>query len=132
MNPKELSSEEAAFAKAAVEDYKRIRPIVQFGDLYRLASPYENSYASLLYVDEIKSMAVLFVLGLDRDGSFVDTLPLSGLDPEAHYAIREINGCEKLHANPLVCASGRELLEHGLCISLSGKYDSAVFEIVRQ
>lgn len=132
LNPKELSSEEAAFAKAAVEDYKRIRPIVQFGDLYRLASPYENSYASLLYVDERKSMAVLFVLGLDRDGSFVDTLPLSGLDPEAHYAIREINGCEKLHANPLVCASGRELLEHGLCISLSGKYDSAVFEIVRQ
>ena len=132
LNPRRLSADEVAFAKRAVEDYKLIRPIVQLGDLYRLVSPYEKPYASLLYVDEMKSRAVLFVLGLDRDGSLVDTLSLSGLDPDAYYTIKEINRGKKLHARHSVCVSGRELLEHGLETLLFGRYDSAVFEISRR
>ena len=47
LHPKDMKPEEIAFAKAAVADYKRIRPVVQRGDLYRLVSPYEKPLAPL-------------------------------------------------------------------------------------
>ena len=50
LHPKDMTADEIAFAKAAVADYKRIRPVVQRGDLYRLVSPYEKPLAALMYV----------------------------------------------------------------------------------
>ena len=131
LHPKDLSPEEKAFAKAAVADYKRIRPVVQRGDLYRLASPYEKPLASLMYVSAGKDAATLFALGLKLEGTHKETLALRGLDPDAMYSVREINCGARRHAADAKL-SGRALMERGFEVELSGDYDSAVFEIVRQ
>ena len=152
LHPKNLTPEDIAFAKAAVADYKRIRPVVQRGDLYRLVSPYEKPMAALMYVggkealaapedtedmareDTRPPVAVVFALGLKDFGEHVETLNFRGLDPDVMYSVREINCGEKLHVadsarhNPPV-RTGRELMDEGFAVRLSGDYDSAVFEI---
>ena len=145
LHPKDMKPEEIAFAKAAVADYKRIRPVVQCGDLYRLVSPYERPLAALMYVREQETGngeqgtvdAIVFALGLKIDGERTETLHLRGLDPEATYSIKEINCGERLHLarreenNASQSATGRDLMELGLAVTLFGNYDSAVFEIYK-
>lgn len=144
LHPRDLTDEELAFAKKAVVDYKRIRPIVQQGDLYRLASPYEKPLSALMYVNSgdpvnpVKEApaAVLFALGLKIDGERTETLKLRGLDPDATYSICEINCGERLHVpgglQPSAAASGRELMARGVGVRLAGAYDSVVIEIIRR
>ena len=43
LQPEDLTGDELPFAEQAIKNYKRIRPIVQFGDLYRLKSPYDGT-----------------------------------------------------------------------------------------
>ncbi len=118
LHPKDLTPDEVSFAKRAVAHYKRIRPIVQQGDLYRLASPYENPYAALMYVGE-SSDAAVFVLGLDKEGEHDVVLELDGLG-DGEHDLAEID-CDKPHRASL---EGRTLK-----LGLAGPYDSAVFEL---
>ena len=120
LHPKNLSADELAYAKGRVAQYKRIRRTVQQGDLYRLASPYENPYASLMYVNADKSQAVFFILGLDVENDVARKLKLAGLDPAKSYRVR---GETK---------TGRELMEDGLAFALKGKYASEVVEITEK
>ena len=127
LHPKDLKPEEVAFAKAAVADYKRIRPLVQLGDLYRLVSPYEKPFAALMYVGDRKAKggehetaAVVFALGLKIDGEIAERLKLRGLDPDAKYAVVEMNRGERLHLVSPQEATGRELMENGIAVRLSG------------
>ena len=122
LHPKNLKPEEIEFSKRAVVAYKRIRPTVQQGDLYRLASPYEKPYSALMYANEDKSHAVVFVLGLDKDGEKPVSLRLSGLADGGKYKIAEIN-CDAPHDAKF---DGRSL-----DVTLHGPYDSAVFELSR-
>ena len=123
LHPKNLKPEEVAFAKRAVADYKRIRSTVQQGDLYRLASPYEKPYAALMYVNEDRTHAVVFALGLDKEGEKSVALRLSGLADGADFEIAEID-CDAPRGARL---SGREL-----SLTLRGPYDSAVFELSKK
>ena len=135
LHPKNLSAEELAFAKSAVGDYKRIRPVVQLGDLYRLASPYENPYSSLMYVSEDRTRAAFFVLGLDNPTarSVRRTIRLEGLDPEKRYVVNEINRGKKLHgAFDRRVETGRRLMDEGLSFTLGCLYDSLAVEIVEK
>lgn len=69
LQPKDLTPEELPFAKQAVENYKRIRPLVQLGDLFRLKSPYhENGWASHMYVAKDQKEAVFFAYSLNTTG----------------------------------------------------------------
>ena len=131
LHPKDMTPEEIAFGKAAVADYKRIRPVVQCGDLYRLVSPYDEPFSALMYASADKKAAVLFALGLEIEGERVATLKLRGLDPDAEYSIREINRAERLHATAPAAATGRNLMERGFAVALAGYCDSAVFELHR-
>ena len=73
----------------------------------------------------------MFALGLKIEGERTETLHLRGLDPEATYSIKEINCGERLHLarrvedTALQSATGRDLMERGLAVMLSGDYDSA-------
>ena len=61
IQPKNMSEEEKALCRQAISDYKRVRPVIQFGDLYRLHSPYAGDHlASLMYVAENRKEAVFF------------------------------------------------------------------------
>ena len=125
--PEKLTAEEVEFSKKAVADYKRIRPIVQQGDLYRLVSPYENDYAALMYVDDAKASAAVFTLGLDKPVDGVVLLKCRGLDPAKVYTVTELNRGEKLHAQEKLKFFGGDLMTKGLPVTLRGAYDSAVF-----
>jgi alpha-galactosidase len=134
LHPKNLSADDLSFAKRCVADYKRIRPTVQQGDLYRLVSPYGNSYASLMYVNEDRTHAVVFLWGLVRGdwSDFIPALPLQGLCEKKTYAVREINrikgGKDHCRVNGRTL-SGCALQRMGLPVRLRGDYDSAVFEL---
>ena len=43
-----MTDEEIAMCRKAIAEYKEIRPIVQFGDIYRLLSPYDKKGAASL------------------------------------------------------------------------------------
>ncbi len=120
LHPKDLKPEEVAFAKNAVAHYKRIRPVVQQGDLYRLASPYEKPYSALMYSSADKSRAVVFVLGLDKEGEKHIDLNLTGLADGKEYDLAEINSLAPHEAT----LSGRNL-----AVTLRGAYDSCIFEL---
>ena len=130
LHPNTMTKEEVEFSKKAVADYKRIRPVVQRGDLYRLVSPYEKPLAALMYASEDRKAAALFALGLGIKGKRTETLKLRGLDLSAKYAVKEINCGKTLHAKlPEGTVSGKELMEKGIAVTLAGECDSASFEI---
>ena len=134
MQPKDLDSEERVFTKAAIETYKSIRSVIQFGDQYRLISPYENyGLASLMYVTPEKNRAVTFVFTLDNNlNTKYPAIKLDGLDPEKKYRITEINRLEQeTRTSPAhnKVFTGDFLMNVGIQINLKNVYQSRVFEL---
>ena len=134
LNPKNMSKDELSFAKACVADYKRLRNVIQGGDLHRLVSPYDSSYASLMFVSGDRSQAVVFVWGLNRgpNREFPARIRLRGLDAARNYSAREINRLPG--SRPHVGFDGKSLSGAALMnfgfepILSSGDYDSCVIE----
>ena len=137
LHPSKMSAEEISFARKAVADYKRIRGVVQQGDLYRLRSPYAGNHAALMYVDGERRRAVVFVYGLSRalQSDWVPPIRLAGLNGAAHYRIREIDVAPDGRRHSFadgVLADGVALSSVGLPVTLKGDWDSAVFELVAE
>ena len=136
LHPKDMLPEEVAFAKKCVADYKRIRDTVQQGDLYRLVSPYNSTYASLMYVNEAKTRAVVYVWGLTRgiQHDFPAPIRLQGLDAAKTYKVNEINVLSgKFHSRVNGKKLGADaLMTMGVPVKLRGDYDSAVFELTAE
>ena len=88
----EFTDKELQFSKDAVSNYKRLSDVIWQGDLYRLQSPYENERATVMYVNDAKSKAVLFNyhLHLRRKDAFA-AIRLQGLDAQKQYRVKEIN-----------------------------------------
>lgn len=132
VQPKHMSDEEKEFCRQAIADYKKIRPIVQLGDLYRLISPYEGyNMASLMYVTEDKSEAAFFWWKTELYWEdHIPRMKLAGLDPEKKYRITELNRVDSgtLGYEGKVF-TGKFLMEHG--IEMPGKYWSYISEIHR-
>jgi len=123
--PSTLKPEELIFAKEAVRTYKNIRPIVQFGNLYRLVSPYQSSLASLMYVTDNKDKSVVFVYQTQRMfGDFYPNIKLQGLHPDKQYKVTEINvdSSSKKSFNDIESVySGEFLMSQGLNAAYWGK-----------
>ncbi len=117
IQPKNMTDEEKALCRQAIADYKSIRPIVQFGDLYRLHSPYAgDNLASLMYVAEDKSQAVFYWYKLETfKNQHLPIVKMQGLDPNKLYTVNELN---RIDNKPLECEgktySGAYLMNHGL------------------
>lgn len=87
-----FTAEELQFSNDAVKTYKRISDIVWFGNLYRLASPYEENRAVLMYVNDAKNKAVLFnYFTTPRRKDIFSRVLLQGLDAAKKYRFKEIN-----------------------------------------
>ena len=134
LHPQNLSADDLSFAKSCVATYKRIRPTIQQGDLYRLVSPYGHTYSSIMYVNEAKNHAVVFLWGLSRGNwsDFPPPLPIAGLDAAKKYRIAEINRIKKAAGHCRVdgmVLGGDSLMAMGLPVRLKGDWDSAVFEL---
>jgi len=88
-----LSSGDLSFCQDAVKCYDAIKPVIWQGDQYRLSDPREQNVASVMYVDSIKSSAVMFnyLVNYRYDEGSKSPIRLKGLDPLKRYRIKEIN-----------------------------------------
>ncbi|MBF4487683.1 alpha-galactosidase [Flavobacterium sp. CSZ] len=128
-----LKPNELQFCQQAVANYKRLSPVIWQGDLYRLISPYEESRAVLMYVNQDKTKSVVFSYTLhpltDPNYSLVR---LEGLDPLKKYIVKEINlmpeAKNTFEASGNVF-SGDFLMKVGLKVSSSKQESSVVLEV---
>ena len=117
IQPKNMTQEEKDLCRNAIAEYKKIRPVVQFGDIYRLVSPYDgHPIASMMYVTPEKSEAVFYWWKLET--LYNDQLPrvkMAGLDPDKVYTVHELN---RIDDKPLPYEgksfTGKFLMENGL------------------
>lgn len=136
LQPKDIVGSDYEFAKNAIKVYKDIRPIVQFGDLYRMNSPYdENGWYSLMYVSKDKNESVFFAYSLKYHGrtTFYET-KLYGLDPNKIYKIKEINtmsGKSHYYADGKLF-TGDFLMKAGLCFQINNPYESIVLHLTEE
>jgi len=136
IQPKDISDEEKAFAKRAIEAYKGIRPVVQQGDLYRLVSPYEKKgLASLMYVTPEKDRAVFFAYRTSLLlNQIVPRVRMTGVDPQKKYKLIDLTPLNdekpcSLHNKEV---SGKILLEEGIVFPVprNKEYTSVALELV--
>ena len=136
MKPSDLSEKEKEFAKNAIATYKKIRPVVQQGDLYRLISPYEKKpYVSVMYVTPEKDRAVYFLYRTQFIRSQLnESRVLKGLDPDKKYMFRELNAENPKKKSSLEgkVISGKVLMEQGFYLSIEKELGSAVYELIAQ
>lgn len=119
IQPRDMSDAEKALCRQAIADYKKVRPVVQFGDLYRLDSPYDdNGITSLMYCSEDKEKAVFYwwkPLGFCDE--HLPVVRMEGLDPDREYKVTELHSIDRF---PMPCEgrvfSGKFLMENGLNI----------------
>ena len=131
LQPKDLQGDERTFAMNAVETYKKVRPIIQLGDLYRLVSPYdEGGWAAHMYVSKEKDAAVVMAYSFEFHGRdrFLE-FKLDGLDKNKKYKLTELNPAKgrKPYWGEGMVFTGDELMKIGLNINDSDMFDSFVF-----
>lgn len=117
VNPDVLSAPEWEICRRATAHYRRLRPLVQRGDLVHLISPEHSSSAALGYIAPDRSEAVVFAYRLpvrDRDA---DAPPgdvfVAGLDPSRTYTVTTVELTTDDPA-PVTTSSGAELADDGL------------------
>lgn len=87
-----LSPDDYKLCQVAVANYKRLKPVILDGDMYRLVSPYECNHAAVSYVAKDRKSAVVFAYDLHpRYKEPVLNVRLQGLDPLQTYSIKELN-----------------------------------------
>ncbi|MBQ4295743.1 MAG: alpha-galactosidase [Prevotella sp.] len=117
IQPKNMTDEEKSLCRNAIAEYKQIRPVIQFGDIYRLLSPYDKKgLASLMYVSENKEKAVFFWWKTESfQNEHLPRVKMAGLQPDRLYKVHELN---RIDLKPLDCEgksySGEYLMSHGL------------------
>lgn len=126
IQPKNMTEEEKELCRKAIADYKMIRPVVQFGDIYRLLSPYDKlGVASLMYVSPEKEKAVYYWWKTEHFcNQHLPRVRMAGLQPDKMYKITELN---RIDNQPLdyegKAFSGAYLMANGLEIPYNHKVD---------
>ena len=134
LQPKDMSSEELEFSKKAIAEYKKIRPVVQFGDLYRLISPFDKQgVSSLMYVDTDKKEAVFFAYKTEHfRGQLIPRFKMAGLHPDKKYRLQEVNAENNNFRQQDKVISGKFLMEQGVDLSLDPEYASVVIRLTEE
>jgi alpha-galactosidase len=126
IQPKNMTDEEKDLCRKAIAQYKEVRNTVQFGDLYRLMSPYDKlGAASLMYVQPDKSEAVFYWWKTETFcNQQLARVTMDGLDPDKSYRVEELN---RIDNTPLSCEgkvfTGRFLMTTGLEMPLEHNVD---------
>lgn len=116
------TEEELEICKKNIEAYKRIRSIVQFGDLYRLLDYDKDEVLLNQYVSADKSEAVAFIAA-SGTRFHKKRLPVlfAGLDESSTYTLT-IDGRE-------YTKSGAYLMNVGILMHIRGAYYNRIIEI---
>lgn len=129
-NLNKWTDQDAATATRMIALYKRIRPTVQLGDLYRLFSPRTNDLTANEYVAPDGKQAVLFAFRHTQQYSTAaPTIRLQGLDEKAMYKVEATDG-KLAERQPQL--SGAYLMRVGLNVNLRGDYDATAIVLERQ
>jgi alpha-galactosidase len=126
------TAEDFAVARSLIQTYKRIRTVVQQGDLYRLVPAVLNGDRSATFsVSSDRSQAVLFAFV--RSSTMRDTrmpIRLAGLDPARRYAMTVIVGT--VAAGTPMQASGAFWMGRGVDLEMTGDFQASAvrFEAV--
>jgi alpha-galactosidase len=117
-----LGPQELDRARDLIAEYKRVRPVVQHGRLYRLGGPQRPLHAVQFLGPEAEEAVVLVYRTSRRHGRIEPALPLRDLDPRALY---QDTATGRLH-------HGAVLLARGLPLDLpAGDYASALVHLRR-
>lgn len=126
IQPKNMTDEEKELCRKAIKEYKMIRPVVQFGDIYRLVSPYDRlGVTSLMYISAEKDKAVFYWWKTEHFvNQHLPRVRMAGLDPQKRYRITELN---RIDNEPLPFEgktfTGDYLMNNGLEIPYDHKVD---------
>ncbi|WMI64800.1 alpha-galactosidase [Aestuariibaculum sp. YM273] len=128
-----MSQEDIQFAKQSIQNYNGFKNVVLHGEQYRLASPYKNPFASLMYVNNDKSQAIMFnFLSSNRFMEIMTKRPikLKGLNPDKHYKVKEINlyNNTKTTINESAVYSGDFLMTVGINPNITGNRTSVILK----
>lgn len=134
IQPKNMTEDEKVFARKSIESYKKIRPVIQLGNLYRLASPYDRKgVASLMYTNDEQTKAVFFAYKMEHFANqMIPRIRLAGLDPQKNYKLKEVtpNGKPCFLDEKLI--SGSVLMDTGLAVPLWQEYACVVLELTAE
>ena len=117
IQPKNMTDDEKELCRKAIKEYKEIRPIVQFGNIYRLVSPYDRKgLASLMYVTDEQDKAVFYWWKTESfQNEHLPRVKMAGLKADKMYKVHELN---RIDVKPLDCEgksySGAYLMSRGL------------------
>ena len=130
--PYKMTDSEKSYARRTIAQYKEIRDIIQFGDQYRILSPYGNDIATMLFSGASKERAVFFAFKVHNwNNQPVPRLRMAGLDPDRLYRVHELStmdGARTLDIEGEVF-SGALLMHTGLELDLGKEYGSRVLEL---
>ncbi|WP_223818118.1 alpha-galactosidase [Mucilaginibacter rubeus] len=129
-----LSENDLSFCQSALKNYDGLKDAIWHGDQYRLASPWDNDAASIMYVNTDKSKAVMFnYLVNNRYGSGTKVpVRLKGLDPNKKYRVKEINlypGTGSVLGNEDLTFTGDFLMNVGINPETSTYHTSVVLQL---
>lgn len=123
------TDQEKAVAKDKIARYKEIRETVQFGDHYRLVSPFETNRSVLQFVNKNGKESILFAYNLAEYPNTAipetrrpKTIKLRGLQADSQYQIEGIDGS----------FSGDMLMNIGIELPLRGAFKSAILKVTKQ
>lgn len=119
----DLSEKERRIIANQVAHYKKIRSVVQFGELYRLINPDAHSNEVAVQYKRDNQVLVTYVRLLSTIEEIETTLKLKDLDEEASYILTE-TGQE---------FSGAELMYAGLTVDMpQGDYLSKQYYFIKK
>ena len=129
LQPKDMTEKELTFLKTAIATYKKVRDIVQHGDLYQLWSPYEEGeWSATNYVSKAKDRALFFAFSLGfHERTVMPAFRMKGLEANARYRITELNpqGTVRYPGNGQI-SSGEYLMKVGINPNIQKRGDSYV------
>ncbi|MBZ9536861.1 alpha-galactosidase [Cytobacillus oceanisediminis] len=117
-----LSDEEKEIVKEQISGYKRIRQLIQFGDFYRLLSPFDSNETAWLFTTNDKTEAIVFYFRVLAEPAAPFTkLKLKGIDPVKQY---QVLGTERVYG-------GDELSYAGISIpgEIKGDFQSCFWHL---
>ncbi|TXH21894.1 MAG: alpha-galactosidase [Chitinophagaceae bacterium] len=130
----ELKKDEMAYAQLAIKNYNDYKNIIWHGNMYRLASPYENDLASLVYIDADKNSGIMF--NYLTNWRYVGEpaqrpIKFQGLDANKKYKLTEINlyGNQRSSINSNKTYSGDFLMTVGFNPDVTLSRTSVVIKI---
>lgn len=110
-----LTATEKEVIKQQVDMYKSIRTLIQFGDFYRISSPFEGNEAAWNFVSKDRTEVVLsYFKVLSEPSPPAKTIKCQGLCPDSRYQNTEtgeiFGGDELMHAGITIKATKSDFI----------------------